>query len=154
VFTITRSGFLHCSRESLMVYKKPPHVLILHRPRSTTTNDVDPCSGEPMLVVYRNDWSSRAVETRLDPTSTLPLNQFHKWWSYLLCPRLQRAPRLINRVPGDPWGLSSIGWVGGHHGFMRALKRESRENELTCIALATARSFSRWRKLGLGEIRN
>jgi hypothetical protein len=37
---------------------------------------------------------------------------------------------------------------------MRVLKRESIEDELTCITLATARSFSRWRKPGLGEIRN
>jgi hypothetical protein len=37
---------------------------------------------------------------------------------------------------------------------MRALKWESREDELTCIMLATVRSFSRWWKPGLGEIRN
>jgi hypothetical protein len=37
---------------------------------------------------------------------------------------------------------------------MKALKRESREGELTGIALATARLFSRWRKTELGETRN
>jgi hypothetical protein len=86
-FSITKSGLLHCSRKSLTVYKKPPHVLIFRRPRPTTMNDVDPRSGEPMPVVYRNDWSSRVAETRLDPTCTHPLNQFHKWRSTLLRPR-------------------------------------------------------------------
>jgi hypothetical protein len=37
---------------------------------------------------------------------------------------------------------------------MRTLKRGIRRYELTWIVLATVRSFSRWRKLGLGELRN
>jgi hypothetical protein len=49
-------------------------------------------------------------------------------------------------VPGDWWRSSSIGWVDEHHGFMRVLKQESIEDKLTCITLAMARVFLRWRK--------
>jgi hypothetical protein len=60
--------------------------------------------------------------------------------------------RTVERVPGDGWRSSSIWWVDEHHGFMRVLKQESREDELTGIALAVVRSFSRWWKTKLGEL--
>jgi hypothetical protein len=30
---------------------------------------------------------------------------------YIALPTVTAAPRVIHRVPGDPWGLSSIGWA-------------------------------------------
>jgi hypothetical protein len=36
-----------------------------------------PNSGEPTLAGYRNDWGSRAADTRLYPSRPFPLNQFH-----------------------------------------------------------------------------
>jgi hypothetical protein len=72
----------------------------------------------------------------------------------MLCPRWQRAPRTIERVPSDLRGPSPIGGVGEHQGHIRTLKWKGRGYERTWDELATTRSLSRWRKAELGEIRN
>jgi hypothetical protein len=40
----------------------------------------------------------------------------------MLCPRRQRAPRAIERVPGDLRGPSPISGVGEHQENLRMLK--------------------------------
>jgi hypothetical protein len=105
----------HYFRESLPVCRNTLPFLILCSSKSMSTSGVGPRSGEPIPAGWRHGWSSKATWTKLDAYRTFPLNQFHERRSTLFCPRWQRAPRVINRVPGDPWGLSSIGWVGEHN---------------------------------------
>jgi hypothetical protein len=74
----------------------------------------------------------------------------------MLCPRWQRARRMVKRVPGDLGLPSLIGWVSEYQEQARVLKQESRGQDQTWIEMATMRSqgtvFLRWWKHRLGAM--
>jgi hypothetical protein len=72
-FWLTGDGFGYYFLESLTVYRKDPHVLILHRTRSTTTAARRMNSGEVVPVDLRNDRCSRAAITELNRPRVFPL---------------------------------------------------------------------------------